>query len=71
MAEQSESRLAASDHTDEPAAYRVRFDAEIEVEVEIDYEKGASSGELHQALQDQLGYTGVEILDVTEWVMVP
>lgn len=72
----AEDRVAANqpDVTEDkflPASYRVRFDAEYEVEVEIDYEKGATFAELQQAVQDALGYTGLEIIDVTEYEMVP
>lgn len=55
----------------EPANYLVRFDAEITVEIEVDYEKGATFAGLQQAVQDQLGYTGLVVNDVTEYEMVP
>lgn len=55
-----------------PATYRARFDAEFTVEVEVeDFEKGTNYAQVQQALQDALGYTGIQINDVTEYEEIP
>jgi hypothetical protein len=64
----------ACKHTDDPVlpcSFRVRFEGEYEIEVELDPEKGATFAELQQALQSAIGYTGIEIIDVIEYEMVP
>jgi hypothetical protein len=65
---------AHTDWTDDPTvpgSFRVRFDAEYVVDVEFDPEKGTTFAELQQALQDTIGYTGIDIIDVTEYEEVP
>ncbi len=57
-----------TDVTGGPATYRVVFYAEFDVDVEVeDFEKGTNFAQVRQALQDALGYTGIKILDVTEY----
>ena len=55
-----------------PATYRARFEAEFDVEVEVeDFEQGTNFAQVRQALQDALGYTGLVIYDVTEYEEIP
>lgn len=52
------------------SAARVKVIAEIEITIDIDDDFAIDSSGVQAALQTYIGFTGADVLDVTEWEQV-
>lgn len=54
-----------------PGCFLVHFYAQLVVECEFDPEQGPRTSELQQAVRNEIGFTGVECIDVTCFQEIP